>query len=443
MTMTNYVMIGSSIAGMSAAEAIREREAQASITLLAEEPHALYSRPGLAYLLRGDIPEKQLFARTADDLRALHLRLIKARADRVMPVEHQVLLNDGRRIGYDRLLLATGSIAVAADFAGRDLAGVVKLDNLDDARHILKLAKRSQRAIVLGGGITALELVEGLRARGLKVHYLMRGDRYWSNVLDPTESSIVEERLREEGVIIHTHSQVKQALGKDGRLTGVETQSGDKIACDLLAVAIGVRPRVELAQAAGLKIDRGLVVDEFMRTSAVDVYAAGDVAQVYDPRSGRAILNALWSAALTQGRTAGLNMAGADTPYVKPVAMNVTQLAGLVTTIIGAVGSGRDDDLVTIARGDSEAWRLLPQAWVVTDRHEVNRVRLLLDEHTIVGALVVGDQAWSRPLYQLIAQRADLTPIRSQLMADQASALTQLANFYREWEQKHCAAANV
>ncbi len=441
--MSNYVMIGSSIAGMSAAEAIREREASASITMIAEEPHAFYSRPGLAYLLRGDVPEKQLLARTPDDLRKLRLDFIRARAEQVRIDQRQVLLSDHKRLAYDRLLIATGSLAVPPDFPGADLQGIVKLDNLDDARHILKVARRNKTAIVIGGGITALELVEGLRSRGMKVHYLLRGDRYWSNVLDEAESHIVEARLRAEGVIIHQHTQLRQALGKRGQLIGVETQSGERIECDVLAIAIGVRARTELAHSAGLKIDRGILVDEFLQTSAKDVFAAGDVAQVYDPRSGRTVLDTLWSTALMQGRMAGLNMTGANVPYVKHVPINVTQLAGLVTTIVGAVGSGRDEDLVTIARGDSEVWRLRPQAWVVADQHEVNRVRLLIGERSIVGACVMGDQTLSRLLYHLIAQQADITPIRSAMMIDQATAGMHLTSFYHEWEKANRASTNV
>jgi NAD(P)H-nitrite reductase large subunit len=222
-------------------------------------------------------------------------------------------------------------------------------------------------------------------------------------------------------------------VGKRGQLAGVETEAGEKIGCHILAAAIGVRPRLELARSAGLRIERGIVVDEYLRTSAPDVYAAGDVAQVTDPRSGRSTLDVLWSTALAQGRAAGQNMAGAPARYVKAVPMNVTQLAGLVTTIIGAVGSGRDADLVTISRGDSEAWRLLPQAWVVSDQHEVNRVRLLLDERRIVGAIVMGDQTWARPLHQLIAAQADITPIRAALLSDPAATLAHLKQFYQDW----------
>lgn len=441
--MAHYVIVGSSIAGMSAAEAIRERDAAAAISIVSDEPHGLYSRPGLAYLLRGDIPEKQLFSRTPDDVRQLHATPIDARAEQLWPAQHQVVLANGQTLTYDRLLLATGSIAVPPDFPGANLHGVLKLDNLDDTRALMKAAGRNKTAIVIGGGITALELVEGLRARGMKVHYFMRGDRFWANVLDEAESRLIEERLCDEGVSIHPRTQIKQAHGKRDKLTAVETLSGETLKCDVLAVAIGVRPRLELARTAGLKIDRGVLVDEYLRTSAPDVYAAGDVAQVYDPHSGRAVLDVLWSTALEQGRAAGLNMAGAQLPYVKQVAMNVTQLAGLVTTIIGAVGGGEDEDLLTISRGDSEAWRLPTGAWVLTDQHAVNRLRLLVGDCAIVGAVVIGDQAWSRPLHHLIAAQADICSIRSQLEAEPAQALTTLSKFYQHWEQSHRASTIV
>jgi NADPH-dependent 2,4-dienoyl-CoA reductase/sulfur reductase-like enzyme len=438
----HYVVVGSGVAGLSAAEVLRERDPGATISLIYEEPHSFYSRPGLAYLLAGLVPEEQLFARTQAELRDLRLNWIHARAAQLLPEAHQVVLSNGQGLTYDRLLIATGSTAVPPDFPGGDLAGVVKFDNLDDARRILKLARRGRTAVVIGGGITALELVEGLRARGVRTHYFLRGDRYWANVLDEVESHIVEERLKAEGVVIHYRTEIKAALGRK-TLAGVETTTGEKLPCHILGVAIGVRPRCELAQPAGLKLDRGILVDEFLRTSAPDVFAAGDVAQVRDPRSGRAILDTLWSTALAQGRAAGANMAGAQVPYVKQVALNVTQLAGLMTTIIGAVGSGgRDQDQVTISRGNSEAWSLLPQAQVIVEKHDVNRIRLLVGERTLVGAVVMGDQTLSRPLHRLIAEQADITPIRAALRADPASALSLISDFYQNWERNHVTPAH-
>jgi NADPH-dependent 2,4-dienoyl-CoA reductase/sulfur reductase-like enzyme len=431
-----FVIVGSGIAGLAAAEAIRERLPRASITMVSEEPHEFYSRPGLAYLLRGDIPEKRLRVRTPDDLRALNVRRLTARAEQICCDAHELLLTDRRRVPYDRLLLATGALAVPPSFPGSELSGVVKLDGLDDAWHILKLARRARSAVVIGGGITALELAEGLAARGVRVHYFLRGARYWSDVLDEAESDLILDRLRHEGITIHANTQIQQAIGTGGKLSAVETQAGEQVRCQMVAVAIGVRPRAELARAAGLKVDRGVLVDEFLESSAPDVFAAGDVAEIFDPRSGRTALDVLWPSALAQGQVAGENMAGGRRAYIKGIPFNVTQLAGLKTTIIGAVGSGRSEDRVAITRGESEAWRLLPASWTVGGRHDVNRVRLLVGERTLVGALVMGDQAWSRPLQQLIVGQADITPIRASLIGGGAEPLAQLACFYQQWNSQ-------
>jgi NAD(P)H-nitrite reductase large subunit len=269
----------------------------------------------------------------------------------------------------------------------------------------------------------------------MRVHYFLRGTRYWADVLDETESQLILQRLQHEGVELHPGTQVKEALGRHGRLIAVQTQGGETIPCEVLAVAIGVRPRTELATRAGLVVDRGIVVNSFLETSAPDVFAAGDAAQVQDPVGGPATLDVLWSTALLQGRVAGANMAGGKCPYQKGVPFNVTQLAGLKVTIIGAVGKGKDEDLVTIARGDSECWRQLPTAWVVTDQEQANRVRLLIGERDIVGALVMGDQTWSRVLQRLILSRADITPVRHALTGGGADALSHLAEFYQRWEQ--------
>jgi NAD(P)H-nitrite reductase large subunit len=432
---THYLIVGSGIAGLSAAEAVRQHDPRAVIRLVSEEAHPFYSRPGLAYLLRDDLPEKQLFIRTPDDLRALDLQRINGRVQSLSGDQHEVHLADGTRVRYDRLLLATGSLAVPPPFPGGDLAGVVKLDSLDDARHILKRARRGKTAVVVGGGITALEIVEGLLARGMHVHYFLRGQRYWADVLDETESHIVQGRLRHEGAQVHTRTQVKQALGARGTLTGVETLAGATVPCQMLAVAIGVRPRVDLARQAGLAVDRGVVVNEFLQSSSPDVFAAGDVAQVHDPRSGTATLDVLWSTALAQGQAAGTNMAGSRRPYTKGASFNVTQLTGLKVAIIGSVGVGTDDDLVTIARGDSESWRLRPRAWVISERDDVNRVRLLVGERRLVGALVMGDQTWARPLQRLIVAGADISPIRAALLRGGPDTLDRLRGFHEQWER--------
>ena len=430
--MRRYVVVGTGIAGLSACEAVRESDPSAEITLVGEEPHPFYSRPGLAYLLTGSVPERQLYVRTPAEVAALGLTRIHARAAALDPAAHRLTLEDGRALPYDRLLLATGAVSIPPEFPGAELEGVLRLDGLDQARRLLQLAKKRRSAVVVGGGSTALEIVEGLHARGVRVHYFLRGDRYWSKVLDPVESAIVEGRLEAEGVVLHRRTEVRQALGKRGQLIAVETAAGERVPCDLLAVAVGIRPRLELARDAGIPVDRGVVVNELLETGAADVFAAGDVAQVRDPVTGRAELDALWSSALAMGRAAGLNMAGAAEPYRKAVPMNVTRLAGLVTTVIGAVGGGKDPDMVTMTRGQSESWTASGPAVVVQDRHGVDRVRVMLDERAVAGALVMGSQALSYPLARLVADRVDVSPIRAECVARPEAALERLLAFHDE-----------
>ncbi|HMN60353.1 MAG TPA: FAD/NAD(P)-binding oxidoreductase, partial [Anaerolinea sp.] len=193
--MSAYVFIGAGVAALAAAEAVRGLDPSASITLLSDDPHGYYSRPGLAYYLAGELDERILFPFQPHELKQRGFTLEKARVTRILPAEKVVELDGARRIPYDRLLIATGARAVPLDTPGAQLEGVHKLDSLEDARRLVGRSRGAHHAVVVGGGITALELAEGLAARHVKVHYLLRGERYWPNVLDEVESGIIERRL--------------------------------------------------------------------------------------------------------------------------------------------------------------------------------------------------------------------------------------------------------
>lgn len=425
-----YVIIGTGVAGISAVEAIRSVDRNGEIILVGDDPHGYYSRPGLAYYLTGEVQDKVLFPKTRDEYARLNFRYEKTRITAI-DREHKMLQRtDKPPLTYDKLLIATGASAIPLTVPGANLQGVVKLDHFDDARGILKYAKRGRTAIVVGGGITALELTEGLLACGMHVHYLLRGDRYWSNVLDEQESRIVEARLQVEGVELHFRSEVQEILGKSGKVTGVRLLNGRSMKCHLLAYAVGIKPRLALARTADLALDRGILVNEYLQTNDSDIYAAGDVAQVYDPLSGRSVLDSLWSPAREQGFAAGLNMAGRHEPYVKMVPFNVTRLAGLTTTIIGTVGQGRDEDVVGIARGDSETWRQLPDAMVVQGGFDVNHVRLLVGRQHLFGAVVMGDQKLSMPLQKIVSQKINISSIRDQLLQKDVKIADVIVDFW-------------
>ena len=430
-----HLLIGSGPAAIAAAETIRSHDHAAEIVIVSADPDGYYSRPGLAYYLTKELPEKRLFPLTPQELAGLKLQWLTARAVAVAPERHRVTLEGGRELPYDRLLIATGSTAIAASCPGAHLDGVVKLDDMDDARNLLERCHTARAAVVVGGGITALEIVEGLQAHGVRVHYLMRKDRYWSNVLSELESRLVERALRGRGVEIHDFSELGQILGRDGRVVAVETTSGTRIPCDIVAVAIGVRPQKELAATAGLECGRGILVDEHLRSSNPHIFAAGDVAEAYEPLTRRRTIEVLWGSAVAKGRIAGLNMVTeALDSYDKRAPLNVTRLAGFKITIIGTVGHGKDADLPGVARGDSETWRELGEATIVESHGNDAHVRLALGERTIVGAVAMGNQSISFPLQDLIEARADVSDIATRLQAPGAPVAEIVTAHWQDWK---------
>jgi len=431
-----YVIIGSGVAGIAAVEAIRTIDQAGEITMIGNDPHGYYSRPGLAYYLTGEIHNRALLSKKPEDFQKLRFRYLQGNVKRILRDQRCIEVEGPAYVPYDRLLLALGSVATPLEIPGAYLEGVLKLDYLSDADEIIRQAKRGKTAIVVGGGITALELVEGLVARGMKVHYLLRGDRYWSNVLDDQESRIVEHRLKAEGVKLHYHSEIVEITGKHNRVNFVHLKDGVALNCDLLAYAIGIQPQTHLAKQSFLEVDRGILVNEYMQTNDPGIFAAGDVAQVYDPHSKRSVIESLWAPARDQGCIAGLNMAGQKKAYIKSVPFNVTRLAGLTTSIIGIVGHGRDEDLVGIARGDSETWRQLPDVLVAQTGFEVNRLRVMVAERTLIGAIVMGDQTLSFPLEKIISNNVDISSIRDNLLAPNANISDVLARFWSNFMER-------
>jgi len=434
-----YLLIGTGVAALTAAQAIRRHDLAGEITVVGDDPHGYYSRPGLAYVINRTIPEKQIYPLSVETLVEIFHHRVHARVVRIETNQHEVVLDDGRRLGYDRLLVATGARSIKPDFPGNDLAGLVRLNTLQDVRDIVRAAAPRRPAIVIGGGIIAVELAEGLAARGMHVRYLLRGDRFWASVLDETESRLIERGLEDVGIQLHHKTQVARAVGKRGTLQSVVTLAGESFPCQVLGSAIGLESNMELALDAGLRSDKGILVNEFLETSAPDVFAAGDVAQVHDPHTGGTWLETLWPVARRQGGIAGQNMAGVRSICERQVAFNVVRIGGVTTATIGAIERGHDADLVTLSSNDRRYWGAESDAWLVNDGHEVNRVRVILNEQTIVGALVMGDQSMSKPLLSLIEAQADLSPIRPDLeraQRDPARSLQILARFHQEREMR-------
>jgi len=436
--MSRYVILGAGAAGISAAETIRRYDEKGEIVCVVAEAAGYYSRPGLAYYLSKELGEKSLYPFTKKDFQQRRIILYQNAAVHIDTTNKEVVFQDRKRMRYDRLLVALGAQAVRPEVPGNGLEGVVYLDSMEQTQAMIKKARWAKSAVVVGGGITALEMVEGLHARGVHVHFFLRGRTYWGRVLDLIESKIILERLKKEGVSVHFNTELDQILGKRGKVKAVVTKDGRTIKTSMVGFAIGVRPRKRLAELSGLEVNRGVKVNEYMETSEPGVFAAGDVAEVYDPEAGQYVVDSLWHIARSQGMVAGVNMAGKQQPYIRRSPLNVTRLAGITTTIIGKLGSGeKEDEEFSIVRGESETWQQMPEAVVCQNNFEINRLRLMLGENRIFGALLMGDQSLSQALEELVAHQVDISPVYDQLVNNRDTLGPIVMKFWDQWRQQH------
>jgi apoptosis-inducing factor 3 len=304
----HIVIVGGGAAGFAAAEMLRRQRYQGSIVMLSDDAAPPVDRPNLSKdYLAGTAPEEWVPLR--DDAfyadQRIDLRL-KTAVTAIDASKREVTMSDGGTIAYDRLLLATGAEAVRLPLPGMDLPHVHTLRTLADSRAIIAKAATTKSAVVMGASFIGLEVAASLRARGIEVHVVAPDKRPMERVLGAAMGDFVRSLHEEHGVIFHLEDTATAIES-----TRVTLKSGGTIAADLVVVGVGVRPRLQLAQAAGLTIDRGVMVDEFLTTSAPDVYAAGDIARWPDPHGGAAIRVEHWVVAERQGHTAALNMLGA------------------------------------------------------------------------------------------------------------------------------------
>jgi NAD(P)H-nitrite reductase large subunit len=441
---TRYVIVGNGAAGATAAETIRERDPRGYITIVSGEPYPMYSRPGLAYVIINEVPFEQIIARTPQWYDDLAIQLVFGRATGLDVRRRELLLEDGRRLGYDKLLIATGARAREAPYAGADLEGVVYLDTMDSTRELLRRARRGKKAVVIGGGITALEMTEGLAQQGVETHYFLRRDRLWSKVFTDEEAALLEEKMRHHGVHIHYNTDVSEILGnRRGRVRAVRLKSGEEFPCDIVGVGIGVIPQIDLAQDTPIATDRGILVSEYLQSSVRGIFAAGDCAQVYDRWSGRHLLDSLWPGAVATGRSAAINMTGGAEPYEKGTPFNACLLFGLHITAIGQVNprpDAGDQHSSELSRGSSEVWFTFPRSYrSAWNGDGPNTIRLTLEENRLAGALIIGNQALADPLRDLIGHEVDPTPLLPAIEAGGPRLKEAILDYWRSWRSPEVA----
>jgi len=396
-----YVIIGAGPSGVTAAETLRKVDPVTEIILIGGEPEPPYSRMAIPYLLTGRIDEAGTYLRKSD--RYYEDRRIEYRQGTVETVDSAsklVKLSDGTVQPYDKLLIATGASPINPPIEGLDLPGVHHCWTLEDARRIIDLAREDADVVLMGAGFIGCIILESLVRRGVNLTVVEAQDRMVPRMMNEAAGTMIKDWCVEKGIRVLTSTKVTK-LAKSGEKLSVSLDNGERTDADLVVVATGVKSNIDVLQGTGVKLDAGILVDETMRSSVENIYAAGDCAQGLDFSTGAWEVHAVQPTAVDHGRIAALNMAGRSAPFKGSLNMNVLDTAGLIS-----VSFGRWDGV----EGGDHAESADPQNF--------RYMRLEFDGDRVVGALSLGHTDHVGVLRGLIQTGISLGSWKKKLMAD-------------------------
>ena len=390
------VIVGNGLAGTLAAKTVRELDQEAGIEIFGEEKYAYYPRPNLIEFLAGRLPYEKLFAFPENwNVRQRIGLHFGERVARIRPDERKIETESGGAFAYDALLLASGARAVVPPLTGSGLKGVFVLRTLDDALAILDHLRTHAHVAVLGGGLLGLEIARAIRGRGAEVSVVEFFDRLLPRQLDPAAAGILKHQIEKTGISVHLGAVSREILGA-AEVRGIRFESGDEVEADLVVIAAGVKPELALAKDAGLTVERGIVVDDRLRTSRPEIFAAGDVAE----HQGR--VYGIIPASFEQARAAAGNMLGMDMPYSGTVPSNTLRVAGLYVTSAGEVNPE--------ARGYEVLVRSVPEQGLYK--------KIVLKEGRLVGAIWMGTKKGASEIGRFVALKKDVESRKGDLLED-------------------------
>ncbi len=312
---SRIVIIGGGAAGLAAADMLRREGYKGTLTLISADDSAPYDRPNLSKdYLAGTASEDWIPLRSPDYYSERQIDLIlKSSVASLEPQRRRIKLHDGRTYEFDRLLLATGATPVRLSIPGASDSQVHYLRSYADSRALAAKAASAKQVVIVGGSFIGLEVAASLRLRGVEVHIVALEGQPLERVMGPQIGAFVRNLHEANGVVFHLEDSVVRIEGRKCIL-----KSGAAVDADFLVLGVGVRPSLELAEQAGLKVDRGVVVDEYLQTSAQGIFAAGDIARWPDPHSGQLVRIEHWVVAERQGQVAAQNMLGSRQRFTKP-----------------------------------------------------------------------------------------------------------------------------
>jgi len=400
----DYLIIGNSAGAVGCIEGLRSVDRDGTIGLVAEEDCHVYSRALIPYYLNGLISINRMYFRPFDFYDSANVSFFRGqRAVKIDAQQRLVELIDGSRLGYGKLLIATGGKPVYPPIPGLDKQNVYSFHSMSDMLGIEKELTSARSAVVLGGGITGLMAAEVLSKRGIEVHVIELAERLLAAVVDETASEIVKAAAEKAGVTFYLNNTIDRLHGTE-RVEKVTLKDGREISCDLLIVAVGVAPRVELTAGTGIEVRRGIVVNQKMQTSVPDIFACGDCASIYDFTTGTQQYLPLWPNAYLGGRIAGYNMAGVEKEFVQGTAMNSMHFfdINIVSAGISVTGANHEGDLDELKeyRQDSQTYR----KFIISGKGHIK------------GFIMVGQIARAGIFLNLMRRRIDVRAFQQALL---------------------------
>jgi NAD(P)H-nitrite reductase large subunit len=409
MNKIRYLIIGNSVAAVNCVEAIRSVDKTNDITIVSGEEPFNYSRPLLSYYLGGRITEEKLpfVDRDFYEKHGVNLILGKKAVD-LNVLKKEVSLDDATLLSYDRCLISVGGVPIVPPIEGlRDnIEGIFTFLTLKEAKGLIDYIERKKikEAVVLGGGLIGLKVVEGLIERGIKPTVIEISDRILANTFDKEASSIIEERLAKWGCKVIREDTIQGIDTNERRITRILLRNGNElVATSLLIMAVGVWPNLELVRGTPVQAERGILVDRFMGTSVEGVYAAGDCAQGIDSLRNTNEVIAIWPVAARQGTVAGLNMCGIQTEYSGLFAMNSVQICDIPTISLGITDPPEDTGY--------EVLRSL-------DRSKGTYKKIVLKDGRVVGVILLCSIERAGVYGMLIREGIEVQGFKDQLLRD-------------------------
>jgi nitrite reductase (NADH) large subunit len=390
--MTNYLIVGNGVAGTTAAENIRKLDKQVNITMVTDEDIPFYYRLRLNEYISGDIDEKNLIARSeqwyAD--RNIDLRLGTLIVE-FKPQEKVAVSESKQRFPYGSLLIATGSHSFIPPIKGAEKKGVFAIRSVQDARDIATFAKDIEEIVLIGGGLLGLEAGNALRKLGKRIMVVEFFPRLLPRQLDVDGAKRLQQIMQEMGFSFRLGAKTQEITGDDN-ISGVMLEGGETLAAETVIISAGVRPNLQLASHLGLDCDKGIKVDEHLRTSQPDIYAAGDVAEF------KGIPYGIWPAAMEQGKAAGTNMAGGNIIYEGTTMANTLKVVGV--------------DLASAGNIDAENEF---ESRVVTDEKVYKKI--VFEDGKIMGCIMLGDTKGFDKITKAMSKKQKVSDVKDHLLS--------------------------